>query len=111
MIAIKFVLSSIYFTFMNKIYKQIFGIPMGSPLSPIVADLVMRDLEEHFKFIEYSAFIVLSIHRRYYISGAERGNSLNPKQIQWLPSQAKVPLETEANHCLSFLDITLIRRK
>jgi len=47
MMAIEFVLFSTYFTFMNKIYKQIFGTPMGSPLSPIVADLIMRDLEEH----------------------------------------------------------------
>jgi len=47
MMAIEFVLSSTYFTFGNRIYKQIFGTPMGSPLSPIVADLVMRDLEEH----------------------------------------------------------------
>jgi len=44
---ISFVLSSTYFTFNNKIYKQIFGTPMGSPLSPIIADLVMRDLEEN----------------------------------------------------------------
>jgi len=43
---INFVLSSTYFTFNSKIYKQTFGIPMGSSLSPIVADLVMQDLEE-----------------------------------------------------------------
>jgi len=47
MAAIDFVLSSTFFTFNNKIYKQIFGTPMGSSLSPIVADLVMRDLEEY----------------------------------------------------------------
>jgi len=29
----------------NTIYKQTFGTPMGSPLSPIIADVVMRDLE------------------------------------------------------------------
>jgi len=46
MTAIEFVLSSTYFTFKNKIYKQIYGISMGSPLSPTVVDLVMRDLEE-----------------------------------------------------------------
>jgi len=39
MAAINFVLSSTYFTFNNKIYKQIFDNPMGSPLSPIMADL------------------------------------------------------------------------
>ena len=27
------------------VYKQTFGIPMGSPLSPIVSDIVMQDLE------------------------------------------------------------------
>jgi len=39
--AINFVLSSTYFTFDNNIYKQTYGTPMGSPLSPIVADIVM----------------------------------------------------------------------
>ncbi|KYM98511.1 hypothetical protein ALC62_10773 [Cyphomyrmex costatus] len=43
--AITFILDSTYFTFDNIIYKQNFGTPMGSPLSPIVADLVMRRLE------------------------------------------------------------------
>ena len=27
------------------VYKQTFDIPMGSPLSPIVSDIVMQDLE------------------------------------------------------------------
>jgi len=43
--AVKFVLSSTFFTFNNIVYKQIFGTPMGSPLSPVIADLVMQDLE------------------------------------------------------------------
>jgi len=43
--ALRFVLESTYFTFDKIVYKQIFGTPMGSPLSPIVADLVLRDLE------------------------------------------------------------------
>jgi len=44
--AINFILST-YFKFNNQIYKQTFGTPMGSPLSPIVADLTMRDLEKN----------------------------------------------------------------
>ncbi|XP_018405650.1 PREDICTED: uncharacterized protein LOC108782002, partial [Cyphomyrmex costatus] len=43
--SIHLVLNSTYFLFDKKIYKQCFGTPMGSPLSPIVADLVMRRLE------------------------------------------------------------------
>ena len=42
---IRFVLDSTFFSFDNKIYKQSFGTLMGSPLSPIIADLVMRRLE------------------------------------------------------------------
>ena len=34
-----------YFTFNNNIYLQIFGTPMGSPISPLFADIVMDDLE------------------------------------------------------------------
>jgi len=45
LMAIKFVLSSTFFTFNNIIYKQTHGTPMGSPLSLIVADIVMQDLE------------------------------------------------------------------
>jgi len=43
--AIKLVLHSTFFTFNNKYYKQTYGAPMGSPLFPIVADLVLQKLE------------------------------------------------------------------
>jgi len=44
--ALKLVLNFTFFTFDKIIYKQNFGTLMGSPLSPIISDLVMRDLEE-----------------------------------------------------------------
>jgi len=44
---LKFVLSSTSFTFNNIIYKQTFDTPMDSSLSPIIADVVMQDLEEN----------------------------------------------------------------
>jgi len=43
---IKLILSSIYFTFNSKVYRQTFGSPMSSPLSPIIANLVLQDLQE-----------------------------------------------------------------
>jgi len=33
--AIRLILESTYFSFNNKMYKQKFGTPMGSPLSPL----------------------------------------------------------------------------
>ena len=40
-----FCLHNTYFSFQNKFYKQVEGVPMGSPISPIVASLYM----EHFE--------------------------------------------------------------
>jgi len=44
-LAIKFVLESTFFHFNNCVYKQTYGAPMGSPLSPVVADLILQRLE------------------------------------------------------------------
>jgi len=41
------ILNSTYFKFNDKVYKQTYGTPMGSPLSPIVADLALQDLKSH----------------------------------------------------------------
>ncbi|XP_077270690.1 uncharacterized protein LOC143901933 [Temnothorax americanus] len=43
--AVRLVLESTFFVFNGVIYQQTFGSPMGSPLSPIGADIVMQDLE------------------------------------------------------------------
>jgi len=44
-IALHLIFDSTFFSFNNKLYKQKFGTPMSSPLSPIIADLVLQDLE------------------------------------------------------------------
>jgi len=43
--AIDMVLSSTCFVFNGRHYEQIYGSPMSSPLSPILADIVMENLE------------------------------------------------------------------
>ncbi|XP_024871861.1 uncharacterized protein LOC112454599, partial [Temnothorax curvispinosus] len=60
--AIELVLGSTSFSFNGDTYEQIFGSPMGSPLSPILADIVMEDLETHcLAMLNFS----LSFFRRY----------------------------------------------
>ena len=42
----EFTLSNNYFVYNDRIYKQIHGCAMGSPVSPIVANLCMEVIEE-----------------------------------------------------------------
>ena len=42
---LEFYLRTTYFTFQRKMYEQVKGATMGSPLSPIVANVFMEDLE------------------------------------------------------------------
>ena len=49
------VLTNTYFSFNGKFYQQKFGMAMGSPVSPIVANIFMQDLET--KAVQYSEFI------------------------------------------------------
>ena len=42
---LEFCLRSTYFTFRGKFYEQVEGAAMGSPISPIVANLYMEDFE------------------------------------------------------------------
>ena len=44
--ALDICLTFTYFTYNNKCYEQIFGTPMGSSLSPVIANMVMEDLEQ-----------------------------------------------------------------
>ena len=42
---LKFCLKNTYFSFQGRFYEQTEGAAMGSPISPIVANLFMEDLE------------------------------------------------------------------
>jgi len=42
---LQFILTTIYFCFNGQIYRQRFGTAMGSPVSPLVANMFMEHLE------------------------------------------------------------------
>lgn len=107
--AIKLVLHSTYFQFNNKIYKQTFGTPMGSPLSPIIADLVMKDLETvsiqkltftptfYYRYVDD---IALAAPESDLTTLVEVFNSYHPRL------QFTIEL---GGHSLNFLDVSLIK--
>jgi len=108
--AIDLVLSSAYFKFDGRYYEQIFGSPMGSPLSPILADLIMDDLEINcltkldFKLHNYYRYvddIFLIIPRNKVDSILKIFNEYHPR--------LKFTHELENNNTLSFLNTSVIR--
>ncbi|XP_070169669.1 uncharacterized protein [Polyergus mexicanus] len=107
--AIRFVLDSTFFTFNDIIYRQTFGTPMGSPLSPIIADITLQDLE--MRAIEILP-ISLSFYYRYvddvvlaappstFSAILQTFNSFHPR--------LQFTMEEEADNRLNFLDTTII---
>jgi len=81
---------------------------MGSPLSPIISDLVMRNLEDKVLnslsiqpifYYRYVDDIILSTYKEKVHSILEKFNSYHHR--------LKFTMESEVNHTLNFLDITL----
>ena len=109
-IAVRFILNSTFFTFNNRTYRQVqFGTPMGSPLSPIITDIVMQDLEE-------IALKKLSAQPLFYFRYVDDILLALPSDIvndilnifNSLHTRLQFTLEVGTNGRLSFLDTILI---
>jgi len=107
MIGVRMVMESTFFTFNNKIYKQKFGTPMGSPLSPIIADIVMEDIESQALkvlscrlpiYYRYVDDIMLAIPHNKTTELLDTFNSFHPR--------LKFTIEIGGNK-LDFLDVTV----
>lgn len=107
---LEFCIDNAYCSFRNKFYKQIFGTPMGSPLSGIIADLVMEKLEydvlkklkfPYFFYRRYVDDIFIIVEENNINNLLESFNNYN-KDIQFT-------IEIEENNSINFLDITIIR--
>ena len=106
--AIQFIFDSTYFTFNKTIYKQIFGTPMGSPLSPIIADIVMQELESRaIEEIPYN----IPIYYRYVddIILAAPTNSFDEilAKFNSKHDRLKFTIELSQNNKINFLNVTL----
>lgn len=109
-IAINLVLGSTYFSFNKIFYKQIFDSPMSSPLSPIIANIVLEDLEEKVPTIAVSFTILLQIYRRYITCCSARQFRFNIKNFQLFPWTVRLQftLEVGTENSLNFLDVSII---
>lgn len=108
---VKFLLNSIYFTFNDNIYKQTFGTPMGSPLSPIIADLVMQDLENKAL---YKIGFKLPLYYRYVddILLVTKSDKIDHivNTFNSFHDRLQFTHELENDRQISFLDLKLIVR-
>jgi len=108
--ALQLIMDLTFFTFNNKFYRQNFGTPMGSPLSPIIADIVLQDLERKALefgveipfYYRYVDDIATAIHQTQQIRLLNIFNSFHPR-IQFTMEIGGTKLD--------FLDVTIINNK
>ncbi|XP_071577054.1 uncharacterized protein [Temnothorax nylanderi] len=108
--AIDLILSSTSFSFNGEIYEQIFGSPMGSPLSPVVADIVMDDLETHcLSLLNFNIRIFIRYVDDIFAVVPKTSVGLILKVFNGYHPRLRFTYEIETNASLNFLDTTVIR--
>ncbi|XP_050498525.1 uncharacterized protein LOC126886857 [Diabrotica virgifera virgifera] len=115
---LKFCLSQDFFTFNDIIYRQAQGLAMGNPLSPLLADLFLNNLEVNIfdnNSSNQNSFQKILYWFRYVddVLAIIDGNSTDAENILYLLNNLhpaiNFTLETESNKSINFLDLTLTR--
>ena len=105
-------ISSTYFTWSDRLFQQTHGLPMGSPLSPIITEIYMTHLEENA--LQTAPFQPLCWYRKVDDTFVIIDKTNDPKQLlDHLNSQhprMKFTMEEEANNQLPFLDVLVQRQ-
>ncbi|XP_037028790.1 uncharacterized protein LOC119069023 [Bradysia coprophila] len=107
---ITLIMDNCCFQYDNIFYKQIYGSPMGSPVSPHLADLVLEILQE-------KVISKLSFHLPYFYRYVDDINTAVPKEkkkeildmFNKYDHRLQFTMEEERNNNLAFLDIMCIR--
>ena len=112
--AIQFLYNNNYFTFDNKIFRQKDSSPMGSPISPIVSDFVLEDLEtfclNSLKHIFKPIIYVRYVHDIFTIIPENMVFiMLNVFNAYDLLKRIQFTYEIESEFKINYLDITIIR--
>ena len=106
---LEFCLKSTYFTFQNQYYEQVEGAAVGSPISPIVANLSMENFETRAisispqcplmwkRFVDDTCVIIKEAHKQEFL---EHIHSIDP-HIQFTSEDSK------ADGSMHFLDMLI----
>ena len=106
--ALDICLTTTYFTYNNKCYEQSFGTPMGSSLSPVIANMVMEDLEQQAlsTFHNPPSVWVRYVDDVYAIVKTENVDEFH-KHLNTINSSIQFTLEMETSGSIAFLDVLL----
>ena len=110
-----FVLNTTYFQYGGEVYRQKFGAAMGSPVSPIVCNIFMEDLEqkavstapEYIRPRLWKRYVddILEVVKQGAVSDlTSHLNGIDPT------GSIKFTHEEESNGSLAFLDMLISRR-
>ena len=109
---LSFTLKQNHFLFDGKVYNQVDGVAMGSPLGPVMANIFMCELER--KALEQYNGTLPSLYRRYvddtFLVFNTRSDMLS--FFKWMNKQdpsITFTKEEEQDNKLSFLDVLLTR--
>lgn len=108
---IKICINATSFKVMNKNYNQISGVPMGAPLSAMLANLILEELEKTI----VSKNKCISLYKRYVddiIIAAQPENINDIHNIfNGYNNDIRFTIERAIDNKINFLDMTLIKNK
>lgn len=98
-----------YFSLNNQLYRQIAGLPMGSPLAPILADIVMEELLDNTLKPDNNIKLVTKyVDDLFCVVPKTRINSTLEKLNSWHPN-LQFTAEIEKDQKIPYLDVLVIR--
>ena len=107
---LSFCLNTTYFVFEGCYYQQVFGTAMGSPVSAVIANLVMEDVEQRALA---SVPVSLSFWKRFVddvISAVSRNEiDILLQHLNSIELSIQFTVEREINGHLAFLDLNVHR--
>nr|CAK6928067.1 unnamed protein product [Fasciola hepatica] len=103
--------TNVSFSFLGRAFRQVDGVPMGTPLSPILAHIYMTHLEEkaskilqrsqlYKRYVDHVLVITISLEETTWIMD----------ELDRLHPNIRFTMEAEREDTLHFLDIKMIRK-